>query len=285
MTRHSRHAAQREAQRMMKASRELNRSAILLALSVLADSGVEHYRGSFRNRAMLAPLAASALSLAAAAHGHADGAPRRHPARDAVHLGAAAAAVAGVGFHVYNVLKRPGHLSWHNLFYGAPLGAPVALLLSGLLGAAGERLRACPEQAPRLCGLPAGRALAALVAAGLAGTVGEVALLHFRGAFHHRAMVAPLVVPPVAALLVAHAALAPARPNRWFSRAWLKATAALGIAGVGFHVYGVARQMGGWRNWAQNLLAGPPLPAPPGFSALALAGLSAVSLAEREAGA
>ncbi|CFL08012.1 membrane protein [Burkholderia pseudomallei] len=43
--------------------------------------------------------------------------------------------------------------------------------------------------------------------------------------------------------------------------------------------------MGGWRNWAQNLLAGPPLPAPPGFSALALAGLSAVSLAEREAGA
>ncbi|MFW2410693.1 hypothetical protein ACN4GS_23560, partial [Burkholderia pseudomallei] len=65
MTRHSRHAAQREAQRMMKASRELNRSAILLALSVLADSGVEHYRGSFRNRAMLAPLAASALSLAA----------------------------------------------------------------------------------------------------------------------------------------------------------------------------------------------------------------------------
>ncbi len=71
MTRHSRHAAQREAQRMMKASRELNRSAILLALSVLADSGVEHYRGSFRNRAMLAPLAASALSLAAAAHGHA----------------------------------------------------------------------------------------------------------------------------------------------------------------------------------------------------------------------
>ncbi|MDV2087204.1 hypothetical protein RZS41_30520, partial [Burkholderia pseudomallei] len=135
---------------MMKASRELNRSAILLALSVLADSGVEHYRGSFRNRAMLAPLAASALSLAAAAHGHADGAPRRHPARDAVHLGAAAAAVAGVGFHVYTVLTRPGHLRGPNLFSGAPLGAPVALLLSGLLGAAGERLRACPEQAPRL---------------------------------------------------------------------------------------------------------------------------------------
>jgi hypothetical protein len=46
---------------------------------------------------------------------------------------------------------------------------------------------------------------------------------------------------------------------------------------------GIARQMGGWRNWSQNVLSGPPLPAPPSFTALAIAGLAATALAEREA--
>jgi hypothetical protein len=36
--------------------------------------------------------------------------------------------------------------------------------------------------------------------------------------------------------------------------------------------------MGGWRNWTQNIQAGPPLPAPPSFSGLALAGLAALRL-------
>ena len=38
--------------------------------------------------------------------------------------------------------------------------------------------------------------------------------------------------------------------------------------------------MGGWRNWQQNLLNGPPLPAPPSFTGLALAGLAALGLME-----
>jgi hypothetical protein len=38
--------------------------------------------------------------------------------------------------------------------------------------------------------------------------------------------------------------------------------------------------MGGWRNWNQNILNGPPLPAPPSFTGLALAGLAALSLIE-----
>ena len=60
---------------------------------------------------------------------------------------------------------------------------------------------------------------------------------------------------------------------------WLRRiTAALGFVGVGFHARGVARNQGGWRNWSQNLLNGPPLPAPPSFSALALAGLAALRL-------
>jgi hypothetical protein len=54
------------------------------------------------------------------------------------------------------------------------------------------------------------------------------------------------------------------------------------LGGVGFHIFGVSRNMGGWRNWSQNVLNGPPLPAPPSFTGLALAGLAALSLIEDE---
>lgn len=263
------------------AARAFNRSSALLAWSALADSAVEHYRGSFENPAMYAPLVIGALSLAAGIHGGADRAGSRHRIRNTIYLAAAGVGVAGTGFHLYNVTKRPGRLSWHNLFYGAPLGAPAALLLSGALGAVGERLRDEPAHDPRLLGMPAGKALALLAAVGMAGTVGEVALLHFRGAFQHRAMYAPVTVPPIAAVLLARAALAPPRENVW-TRLWLRATAALGAIGVGFHIRGVARQRGGWRNWSQNVLSGPPIPAPPSFTALATAGLAALRLRDIE---
>jgi hypothetical protein len=42
----------------------------------------------------------------------------------------------------------------------------------------------------------------------------------------------------------------------------------------------VSRDMGGWGNWKQNVLNGPPLPAPPSFTGLALAGLAALRLLE-----
>jgi hypothetical protein len=56
------------------------------------------------------------------------------------------------------------------------------------------------------------------------------------------------------------------------------------MIGTGFHAYGVHRNMGGWRNWSQNVLNGPPLPAPPSFTGLGLAGLAALNLAERRHG-
>ncbi len=264
-------------------ARRLNGAAGLLAASVLADSAVEHYRGSFQNPAMYVPLAAAALSL----FGSADGAARRGGGqkrlRRAIYEAAAAVGLAGTGFHLYNVVKRPGRLSWLNLFYGAPLGAPMALTLSGAFGLAAERVRDTPPKvAPEILGLPAGRLLAALTAAGLAGTVAEAALLHFRGAFQNPAMYLPVSLPPVASGLMAGAALWPRR-RHWLARAWLGLTAALGLAGTGFHAYGVSRAMGGWRNWRQNVVDGPPLPAPPSFTALALAGLAALALLEGHA--
>jgi hypothetical protein len=259
-----------------RAGRQTNLAAAVLALSVLADSSVEHYRGSFRNPAMVAPLGVAGLALLASLAGVADARPRRHAGRDGVYALAAAVGAAGLGFHAYNIGKRPGRLSWHNLFYGAPVGAPAALILSGLLGRLAERVR----EGGTVMGQPAARALAAVSAVGLAGTVGEAGLMHFRGAFQNPAMALPVTLPPVAAGLLGAAAATPSRPLNRAARLWLKLTAGLGFAGVGFHAFGIARAMGGWRNWRQNVVDGPPLPAPPSFTGLALAGLAALSLLE-----
>jgi hypothetical protein len=62
----------------------------------------------------------------------------------------------------------------------------------------------------------------------------------------------------------------------------LNAAGIIGVAGVGFHIFGVQRNMGGWKNWSQMLFQGPPVPAPPSFSGLALAGLGAVHLLRDE---
>ncbi len=265
----------------LRAARGLNRAAGMLAASVLADSAVEHYRGSFDNRMMYLPLVSSALGLAASAFGASDRRCTGHRGRDFIHLTAAATGGVGTGFHIYNIGKREGGFSLINLFYAAPLGAPAALTLSGLLGVLSERLRDTPlGVAPSLFGLPAGRAIAAVTGIGLAGTVGEAGLLHFRGSFQNPFMLLPVTAPPVAAALIGATALLPETPAplhrtaRW----WLRLTALLGFAGAGFHIYGVSRGMGGWRNWSQNVLSGPPIPAPPSFTGLAIAGLAALSL-------
>jgi len=262
-------------------SRAFNRGSALLACSVLTDSAMEHYRGAFSNPAMYVPPVVATCSLLAGLHGGADRTASAHTVRHAIYWGAALTGVAGTAFHVYNVTKRPGGWSWQNLFYAAPLGAPTALLLSGALGAAAERLRNQPSRGPRLLGMPAGRALGLLSGIGLAGTAAEAALLHFRGSFQHKAMYAPVSVPPTASALLLHASLAAPRPRR-LVRLALQLTWLIGWLGTAFHIRGVARHHGGWRNWSQNLFNGPPVPAPPSFAALALAGLAALRLREGE---
>jgi hypothetical protein len=93
-------------------------------------------------------------------------------------------------------------------------------------------------------------------------------------------MYLPVTVPPLTAVLLGHAAVGRTRKRRFLTRFALRATAVLGFAGSGFHSIGVARNMGGWRNWRQNLLNGPPIPAPPSFTGLALTGLAALGLME-----
>lgn len=266
-----------------RVGRRLNFSAALLATSVLADSAVEHYRGAFHNRAMVTPLIVATATLAASLAGVADPRPKGHRLRDMVYAAAATAGFAGFAFHAYNIGTRPGGFSWLNFFYSAPIGAPWALALAGLLGRGAEKVRDTPVgRYPRILGLPAGRLLAGVSSLGLAGTVGEVALLHFRGAFHDPAMFLPVTLPPVASVLIGGAALRPRRRHP-LARLWLRVTAVLGLVGACFHVFGITRMIGGWRNWSQNVLNGPPIPAPPSFTGLAVAGLAALGLLEQEA--
>ena len=186
---------------------------------------------------MFTPLIVSALTLATSIHGTSDMRPVAHRLRDSTYILAAATGLLGTGFHIYNVGRKDGGFSWQNLFYGAPLGAPMAILLSGLVGFCFRLVRL---------------------------GVGFCQL--------------PVTLPPVgAALLASAAAGGPGRDHR-LTRGWMRLLAAMGFGGVGFHAYGVSRNMGGWRNWSQNILNGPPIPAPPSFAGLALAGLAALGL-------
>jgi len=264
---------------VVKAAQRLNRSSGILAASVLLDSAVEHYRGSFHNPAMVTPIAISLVALLASAHGSRDGRQSTHATRNKIFWLTAATGLVGTGFHLYNVTKKPGGLSWQNLFYSGPLGAPAAIGLAGLFGLLAERVRDTPPtEDPKLLGKSAGRMLGLATAVSLLGTTAEAGLLHFRGAFHNPAMYLPVTMPPIAAALLVNAGLGPSRKKRLFTRNWLGLTSLMGVAGVGFHIFGVSRAMGGWRNWRQNMVDGPPIPAPPSFVGLALAGLAALGL-------
>ena len=98
---------------------------------------------------------------------------RRIDVRDGVYATAALTGLIGTGFHIFNISKKPGGFSWQNLFYSAPIGAPAALILSGMMGFLAERVRdTTPGIAPTIGGISAGRAVAAATSVGLLGTVG-----------------------------------------------------------------------------------------------------------------
>jgi hypothetical protein len=253
-----------------RAAQALGAGAAILCVSVALDSALEHYRTRFSDRVMFAGPAMALLGIAAAGYiaFRPERANERLPKIALITVGATG--LIGLGFHSYNILKRPGELSALNLFYGAPAGAPAALTLAGLYGViAGEMLSG--RVSTRLPRLTAG-----LIAFSLMGTVAEAGLLHFRGAFQDPAMYAPVTIPPLAAVAIGAAALSPRATV--VAEPLLKATAVLGIAGPIFHAYGIHRNMGGWRNWSQMILQGPPLPAPPAFLGIAAAGLGILPL-------
>ena len=190
----------------------------------------------------------------------------------------------GTGFHLYNVTKRVGGFRWENFFYGAPLGAPAALALSGMAGLAADRLAGNAKRSGEatLLGLPAGR-----VARGLDQPRPARHGRRGRAAAFPRQLPEPRHVPAgdAAAGRRRRDGGGGARARRAASDGWRETGSASPPSSASrawrFHCYGVSRAMGGWRNWRQNVIDGPPIPAPPSFAGLALGGLAALTLIER----
>ena len=258
--------------RRATASRLLHAAAATLAAGVVTDSTAEHYRAGFHNRVMFVAPVVSSATLATALS--ASVAPeKQRMLRQAVFAGSVATGVVGLAFHLKNVSQRPGGWNSSNIFNGAPMAAPLAVTMAGLLGLAASRLGNGHSSTSRMA-----RAIGLLSALGLLGTSTEAAALHFRGAFQNPFMYAPVALPPLAAVTLATASLTHSATAQTTSASLLRLTAWLGMIGVGFHAWGVHRRMGGWGNWRQNLLVGPPLPAPPAFAGLAIAGLASLQL-------
>jgi hypothetical protein len=274
-------ASTRWRDRRSSAVRDLNLGAVALSFSILADSALEHYRGGFYNRIMYVGPAVAGLTLLSAAA--AARKPARNRWREAVFAAATLTGLVGAGFHAHNVVKREGGVSWLNLFYAAPLGAPLGISFAGTFGLSASRLSAVArcKQPPAGMEYPSGNMIASAAVIGLLGTVAEAGLLHFRGAFQNAYMFLPVTVPPLSAAALAAALLHPTPARLLVARSMLRSTAALGLLGMGFHAYGIHRNMGGWRNWTQTILQGPPVPAPPAFTGMALASLAGIGLMEK----
>ncbi|NUP56615.1 MAG: hypothetical protein HOQ19_12330, partial [Gemmatimonadaceae bacterium] len=163
----------------------------------------------------------------------------------------------------------------HHLLHHAPPLAPLALAAVGALavvaatglGGAGAVL-----------GIPLRTAALSLVAATLAGAALQATLLHYRGAFNNPLMYAPLTTPVLSAAAVPWLI---ATRGRWALRAvtvLFEATFLVGFVGLGMHLRGFDRMMGGLRVAVPNVLDGPAMTAPALFSGFAAAGLAALYL-------
>src|SRR3546814_10844148 len=116
-----------------RAVRLVSTGAALLSLAVLSDSAVEHYRGSFRNPAMVLPLIASTLSIGIAGERTANVRSERLPGiRGIIEAGSASVGMFGLGFHAFNIIKRPGEITFGNFFYGDHIGARTEEQMSEL---------------------------------------------------------------------------------------------------------------------------------------------------------
>ncbi|HEY0970734.1 MAG TPA: hypothetical protein VGE02_07150 [Gemmatimonadales bacterium] len=251
--------------------------AALLTLLVMVESWIGHYRSGFPLRMQYAPLAAgSVLVVASVAAALAPDVVLVQLILRATGWLAVVAGVIGVGYHHrYGIAEKAGGYRWllHYLMYGAPQLAPLALSVAGAVGIVASHALA---HHATVAGIALPRALLALVSIALAGAIVQSGILHYRGAFNTPLMYAPLVLPPLAMVGAAWLAAAPGARVVGVTRAVLWATFLLGFVGLGMHLRGLDRQMGGLHVFLFNLLQGPPPLAPAVFTTLAAAGLLAL---------
>jgi hypothetical protein len=253
--------------------------AAVLTLLTLAEALTGHYRSGFPLRAQYAPFASGGLlAVAAVTAAAAPGTPWARTALTAAGWLSIVTGMIGVGYHhYYGIAEKAGGYKWllHYLMYGAPQLAPLALSASGALaviaanGMAGR---------PAVLGIGLRAALLGIVAVALAGAVAQAGILHYRGAFNNPLMYAPFTAPLLAAAASAWFVVDPGTPVRSALTPLFMLTFLTGFVGVGMHLRGLDRQMGGLHAWLFNLLQGPPVWAPTMFSGFAVVGLAVVHL-------
>ena len=247
-----------------------------LTLLILAEAFAGHHRSGFVFRSQYAPFISGGLLIVTAVL--AVFKPEAAWTNLALGIGGWLAIISGVlgfGFHhYYGIAKKPGGYKWllHYLMYGAPQLAPLALALLGVFGLATARGLAGKTE---FAGLDIRAALLALTAVGLLGAILQSAILHYRGAFNNPVMYAPLTVPLLAVVALVWTAFAPGKFALTLASVLLWPTFLIGFVGLGMHLRGFGRQMGGLYVGISNWLEGPPAFAPGLFAGLAAAGLVA----------
>jgi hypothetical protein len=177
----------------------------------------------------------------------------------------------------YGIVKKPGGYKWllHYLMYSAPQLAPLALTATGLLALIAARGLSGETQ---FVGLNLRAALFGFVALALTGAIVQAGVLHYRGAFNNVAMYAPLTAPALAVAVSAWAAVEPRGPALVALAVLLWLTSLIGFVGLGMHLRGFDRQMGGLYVPLFTVLEGPPAWAPALFVGVAAVGLVAIHL-------
>ena len=243
------------------------------------DNLSEHYRGGFHRALMYVPILADPVVAAAGAVTAVTGG--RRGSRVFGLLSVAQTAIAVVGFveHQRGILRQPGdnrpRQLLFNAWYGPPVAAPLQYLGLGLMGV----MAAVPHSAaaPVLTRIPADRLMRAFTALNIPPLWGEIGYLHARGSFQNPAQWLPVLTLPLAGAASALAATSDSGTARTAAEAASSWTALLGVAGTGFHLYGLHRRYGGYGrgSFLFNWLSGPPAPAPLQMVGLGLAGLAA----------
>ncbi|HET6892916.1 MAG TPA: hypothetical protein VFH31_17560 [Pyrinomonadaceae bacterium] len=249
---------------------------VALTLLILADASAGHYRSGFVFRSQYAPFISGGILIVTAIL--ATLWPQAEWTSLALSIAGWLAVVSGVvGFafhHYYGIVKKPGGYKWllHYLMYGAPQLAPLALALTGVLallaayGLANEM---------SIAGVSVRNTLLALVAVAFTGASLQAGILHYRGAFNNPLMYAPLIVPMMAVVMSIWMIVSPNSIVLLAFTILLWLTFLMGFIGLGMHLRGFGRQMGGLYVTIFNWLEGPPAFAPALFTGFAGVGLIA----------
>jgi hypothetical protein len=248
-----------------------------MTLLLLGDALAGHYRSGFVYRAQYAPFVSGGFLILTSVAAVIVPTSKLliQMLRAAGWLTVIAGAVGLAFHHYYGIAKKPAGYKWllHYLMYGAPQLAPLGLAGAGALALIAARGL---DGKTSIIGLSMRTALFTFVAATLIGAILQAAILHYRGAFNNPVMYGPVTAPLLAACTSVWVSFSPTSAALLILEVLLWATFLTGFIGLGMHLRGFDRQMGGLFITLFNLLEGPPAFAPMLFAALAAVGLIAV---------